>query len=232
MPAPAPLPEPDAPPPSDASPPRRWFNFSGEAGPAALDRQVTVSASALLLVGGGILALVVLVWAIGYSTGWSRGESMAVKDLGTGTTPAVAADPLKTEVPLNPNLLGTSPASKTAPGDLTGSIARAADPRQSGMNYLLLATLPRDDAEEVTSFVNSNGLTAFVVPVDPGARRPNNPADTWVFAAQGLTPAEYKARVPARQQTEDTARQLGARWKKEHRSSTDFSDCYWIKYQP
>ena len=189
--------------------------------PFTLDRPLTIPMSAILLAAGGVLTLLVLVWVIGYRTGWTGGESQAVRDLGD-TAPGVE-DPLK-QPPLNPNLLAAPSANPPT--------ARPGDPRQAGLNYLRLAILKQSDAERAAEFLSRNGLPAFAIPVDRPGAPSKNPGLYVVYASQGVTRDELKAHVDAMEQTDAAAARLGPRWKKEFRSATDFADRYWDKYVP
>jgi hypothetical protein len=217
---------------------RRWLAVLTERGPAGLDRRFTIPVSTLFMALGGAIAAVVLVWVVGYRLGWEGGEGKAIRDLrGSGVPPAVK-DPLNDPIPVNPAILGSPsppPASgnpRTDPPRQPPKSQTSADPRQPGLNYLRLALLGRQDAQRAVDFLAANGLPAFFVPVDPPGGTGKNPTQFIVYAAHGVTRDELKGRVQAVREVDDAARLLGARWKKEQRSSTDFADRYWDKYLP
>lgn len=197
---------------------------AGGQGGWNLDRPLTIPMSAVLLAAGGVLTLIVLVWVVGYRTGWTGGESRAVQDL-TGPSTSVQ-DPLK-EPPLNPTLLAAPAGTGIQPPPI-----RPGDPRQAGLNYLRLAILKQADAERAVDFLGAGGLPAFSIPVDRPGAAPKNPGLYVVYASQGVTRDELKAHVDAVERTNAAAAELGPRWKKEFRSSTDFADRYWDKYVP
>lgn len=217
---------------------RPWWTSSGRDDGSGLDRQITLPVSAMLLGVAAILIGLILVWTTGYNLGWNRGEARAVKDLGADAgAGAPVRDPLNPDIPVNPGLLGTgSPApgpSRAVPAPAPVPAAGAAqDPRQPGLNYYLLATLDRLEAQRCADFLTTNGLAAIAVPVDPKAPSGNNPPRFEVYVARGINRTEYSERTAARRDVEAAAARLGARWKREFKSSTDFSDAYWKKHAP
>lgn len=215
---------------------RPWWTASAPDDGSGLDRRVTLPVSALLLGVAAILIGLTIVWTTGYNLGWNRGEARAVKDLGADPgAGAEVRDPLNADIPVNPGLLGsnsTVPApARPVPAPSPGPTPTG-DPRQPGLNYYLLATLDRLEAQRCADFLGANGLPALTVAVDPKGPSGNNPPRFEVYVARGISRTEYSERSAARREVETTARRLGERWKREFKSSTDFSDAYWKKHAP
>jgi hypothetical protein len=51
-----------------------------------------------------------------------------------------------------------------------------------------------------------------------------------VYAAEGITREQFKARTAERTQLEDAVQRLGKRWQKEHKGQADFSTAWWDKF--
>src|SRR5205085_11509481 len=110
--------------------------------------------------------------------------------------------PSKGPLPLNPNLVTPGPTGSTAPppaptGPTVG--ATGGDPRIAGFNYLTIASkLDKDTAERAVAFLNENGVKAFAVPVARTGSTANNPSSYTLYALQGITREELRARAPVR----------------------------------
>lgn len=106
---------------------------------------------------------------------------------------------------------------------LTVEAGSPADPREPGLNYFCLATMPpkyRAEAEKAVRFLQRNRVDAAIVSVD----------NRWlqVIALKGF---EKATSSPARDY-ERLLRALGKAWKAEHGGWSDWHDLYAIKYQP
>jgi hypothetical protein len=106
----------------------------------------------------------------------------------------------------------------------------ATDPREAGLNYLALATLPRADAEAAIAFLAQNGLQVIGVPVDRARAATNNPGPARLYALPGLSRDEFRG--PAKEAMERAVTRLGAVWQREHRGSSNFARPGWEKFQP
>jgi hypothetical protein len=182
-----------------------------------------------LLIAGAV-ALVFAAWVLG----WKQGERQTAKDLDPlirREAPPVTeatAEPAPAPAILAPN---TSPkaASKPAPEP-----ARAmGDPRQSGLNYLFVATLPETEARAAVEFLTTNGVQAFAIPsVDTRGASANNPSPGGkyrVAVLPGLSKKELGETV--RQNMEADVVRLGQIWQKEHHGASNFAKFGWDKYQ-
>lgn len=114
----------------------------------------------------------------------------------------------------------------------TGRAGR--DPRTAGLNYLVLATVPEEEAARAVRFLADNGLNTVGVPaaeVDrraPGAKDPRYR----LVVLTGITGAEYRDASPVRTRLEADVRRLGQTWQQDHRGSTNFGRPGWEKFQP
>jgi len=97
------------------------------------------------------------------------------------------------------------------------------DPRQPGMHYFCLATMPpkyRAEAEKAVRFLQQNRVDAAIVSVD----------NRWlqVIALKGFE----RSTSPQASDYKRLLLALGKAWKAEHRGWSDWNDLYAIKYQP
>ncbi len=100
----------------------------------------------------------------------------------------------------------------TAPGD---------DPRQEGLNYLVVATLPTDEARKAGEFLVSRGLEIALVSINNRSSRQE------VVVLQGLTREQFRQAQGT--QLEQLVSQLGREYRRDHRG-IEFYDVYWKKY--
>jgi len=99
--------------------------------------------------------------------------------------------------------------------------SRADDPRQPGLNYLVVATLPEDEARRAAEFLVSRGLEIALVSVN------NRSARHEVVVLQGLTREQFRQAQGTR--LEQLVGQLGREYRRDHRG-IEFYDVYWKKY--
>lgn len=97
----------------------------------------------------------------------------------------------------------------------------ADDPRQSGLNYLIAATLPPDEAEKAAAFLVSRGLEIAVVPADNASLR-------WVVVLQGVAAKDLSG--PAAKALEQRLQTLGREYKQVLKGPTVFNDPWWKKH--
>jgi hypothetical protein len=120
-------------------------------------------------------------------------------------------------------------------GAITSKGYLAGDPRLSGHNYLALAIVTRDEAEQAVAFLSSNGAEAFAVPVESARRGANNPDPAKqpyrLFSAQGIASSDFSRSVAARSTLEATVARLGVRWQREFRGSSNFGKPGWELYK-
>lgn len=100
--------------------------------------------------------------------------------------------------------------------------ALSSDTRQSGLNYLVLATYPPEEAQRLRRFLAAHGVAAAAVSVNNG--RFFLVVDLVGFTAEDL-------RTPAYEQRRMLIRRLGELWRKQERGPSDLSDMWPQKYR-
>jgi hypothetical protein len=226
--APDPEPEPAAPQPGKPAD-KAWAAWNKGGSWLDLQKSVTVPMSAILLAVGIGLALLVITWGIAWKVGGNRGEQAATRDL------------KREEIPVNQGLLVNppkAPEAKPLPQPQARPQVPAPDAGTagsvtlvSGMNYKLIASgLDRDSAQEMVDFLNKNGLPSGAA-VDKGITGPNNRSSYVVFAAQGLTPDEFKTQPkhPKRDEVDRLLERIGKLWQASKNGRTNLSDAWWKK---
>lgn len=203
------------------------------------------------------LVLIVGAWAGGYQIGYGDGKDEMAQYL--PDQPVVSpqgtsnASPESTDEPAAANRNTTSEpttqpqtnAQTTRPPQ-TGNQARSAsdlmipngfrtdDPRSPGMNYLALATLPTEQAADAIRFMSANGVTVIGVPVlDSRGNSANNPSRYSLYSLGLAIPGNrWSAMSNQRLEHQQMIANLGARWQRERRGGSDFSQTNWEKYEP
>lgn len=127
---------------------------------------------------------------------------------------------------------GTSPNGQpySGPPILTSKGLLYGDPRQSGLNYLHLATLQRADAEAAILFLDANGQEAVGVPMDGGSGSANNPNLTGkyvVVAMPGISGEQWSKKMTARSNLEGQTARLGQVWQRDHKGPSNFAKPEW-----
>lgn len=224
--------------PPDDHDPMRWL---------APGRVLRIPVGYLMVAAAAFIALGVGAYSIGYEVAESRVRRDFARTQATlGEQPSTPArDPLLADVDeAGPGSTAerpgrTSPQTDSAPsqsgvgsetvadaGERGGGPAPlepGVDPRQPGMNYVVLLLTSVDEADRAAAFLRRNGVRAGVFPA-------NRPGWRHVIALRGfpagtLDSAEfrrYKARLM----------ELGQVWKRDHRGASDFSDMWEQKYDP
>lgn len=98
-----------------------------------------------------------------------------------------------------------------------GPMPRGIDPRQSGLNYFVVASVLEANADKIVQFCRDRGLDAWVVPDHNGRLReitilPGVPKSE----LEGARAKALKARIL----------KVGLQWKAAGRGNADFSGCY------
>lgn len=125
------------------------------------------------------------------------------------------------------------PLPAGTPWVLTAGGTRAADPRTPNSNYLALATLPADQAQDAIDFLAGKGLRAVGVPVDSGSGAANNPARYTLFSLGLAVPSgQFSSTLEQRRTHERLVAGYGAEWRRERRGGSDFSQTQWSRYNP
>ena len=97
------------------------------------------------------------------------------------------------------------------------------DPRQSGLNYFVLATVAETNARTIAEYCRSQGLDAHVV-------KGNNSRFFEVIVLPGFPAAERSG--PVVKELEARIRRAGVRYKAESRQNPDFGDMYHKLHRP
>ena len=97
-----------------------------------------------------------------------------------------------------------------------------ADPRESGMNYFIVATQPPEEGNRIASFLADRGLEVARLPVD-------NRGLAIVVVLEPFAPGEVgSARA---RQLEARIKRLGREYKRDNGGGTDFESAYMKKYR-
>jgi hypothetical protein len=211
-------------------------------------KPVTVTMFSVWLTVAGLLCAGVVLWMTAYLMGFKKAERAAMKELDLSKGGGGIQEPLRDPpIPVNPRLIsapgetGVKPAPGPGPSDTlvknqgvgagAGKPTTGADPRIAGLNYLTIALKQdRETAERMVGFLSENQVPAFAVPVAPAGAAANNPPTYTVYAMQGVTREELRARAPVRTELEDRVGKLGKKWKKDMKGQTDFSQVFWDKH--
>ena len=188
-----------------------------------------------------ILSLCVVVWVVSWKMSaaakdreWQDsvggGDKLVQPGLAAGASQPTVREPVAnqqsvveqpTEQPVPPPST-PPPSAEQAPGD----------PRQPGVNYLALATLPRNDARQAVAFLAEHGVEAIAVPVDPSSSGANNGGRYRVYSLLGIASKDYSRKRAERERHEAEIRRLGRLWQDQYHGSSDFSRTQWEKYTP
>lgn len=202
------------------------------------------------------LVLIVGAWAGGYQIGYGDGKDEMAQYLPDQpvVSPQGASNATpETNQPAVSNRDTTSEPttqpqnnSQASTPPQTGNQARSAsdlmipngfrtdDPRSPGMNYLALATLPTEQAADAIRFMSANGVTVIGVPVlDSRGNSANNPSRYSLYSLGLAIPGNrWSAMSNQRLEHQQMIANLGARWQRERRGGSDFSQTNWEKYEP
>jgi hypothetical protein len=201
---------------------------------------VSLSSSVLWAAGGALVLVLVLTWVMAYQLG-ARNERNRL--LGRADQPP---PPISPETPgvgrrSESRPAAARPTAATQSPSTAGSVTRPPappvgiddDPRVAGVNYLIIASLRREDAERAAAFLTDSGVpSAVVVPEGKSeARLRQDPRATWqVIAREGVPSGEFRASAQRRADLESKVKQLGARWKADHKGVANFADCGWDRF--
>lgn len=190
----------------------------------------------------GAIAIFLIGSFFAYSLGWTRSEQKGKAEevaRESQATPALT-DPLT--MPVNTDLVRVAPPranqrvtiDTAEPARSTGRSASLAsgeaifvdhpseDPRIDGMNYFVVATLPKAEAERAAAYLARNGVPAARLGAVPG--RSLYP----VVTLRGFEPGTLKQ--PEAQQYRALIQRLGRDYKRDEKGPVDFSDLWLQKY--
>jgi len=199
---------------SDAWP--SWLDWA-----SGLRRPVAVRVPMGLLIAVGVLLVLLLVAA--YWVGAELGDAAARSELADQqrVLPANGGRGQTTGLISAGGSDGVS-GGGDASGNSGSQADRLADPRVIGMNYLILARYPREEALRLVSFLRQHGVASMVLPTD-------NAGLYLVTDRQGFTPEQVRSEVYEQRKAE--LKRLGRLWKSAHDGPTDLSDLYGQKYR-
>ena len=222
--------------------------------PAPRDTGISLSTTKFYSLIAIALVLIVGAWAGGYKIGFGDGKdsmSQFIQDEPVVTPPAnnqqvseptnsgsgsgASDTPASTQRPQPQNSTTSQPGNPQLSGTIMSPTGyRAQDPRTEGMNYLVLATLPTEQAADAIQFMQANGLTVIGVPVlDSRASSANNPSRYTLYSLGLAIPGNrWSAMSNQRLEHQQVVARLGAQWQRERRGGSDFSQTNWEKYEP
>lgn len=199
-------------------------------------RFVQIPVGYVFIAGAAVLVVVALGYMLGYSRGHDAARLVLEEDLAptqqvsdaagrprdpllAGTTSTAGEsrsgsgrDTVRTQRPLA--LPGTSDGQ-----GLWGAIE--SDPREPGFNYFVLAETRLDGALRLAEFCRERGLETYVV-------SSNNPRRRLVIALPGFEPGQ---RTSAQTRAvEDHIHRIGQSWKDTEPGATDLRDAYPVRY--
>ena len=158
------------------------------------------------LLWGGTL---IFAWALGRGTGRSEGFDEAVQAIQTESIPQVSPPPSSPEA----GGLRSSPELPLA------WVGTAADPRQAGLNYLVVQSGSNQKAlSELLEHLQSEGLAAFMTSATISSSR--------VLLSEGFSAPNSDPRAVA---LRNRLQRAGTTWKAAGGDS-DLTDAYWEKF--
>lgn len=204
--------------------------------------RVTIPVTWLYGSAGGLIVVLLVVYGIGYRVG-AGAERSAVQGLvSQDAQRMLIEDPLADPVTRSPRQSDpsgrSSPPPTTAQPTGTGRILTPlgptdTDPRLAGHNYLELATLPREQAEEAVRYLASRGVGSIAVPaagLDRG-RASRNTSDRFrVIVLDLAVPGDrFSSSATQRAALERRISQLGKAWA-EQGGASDFASPLWRRH--
>lgn len=183
---------------------------------------------------GLMVVALTFFYAVGYRLGAAAERDRWRDEAARDAREALVDDPL---VRGSENPGQSSPVPRPVPGRSGAVITKdgvvADDPRIKGNNYLELATLPREQAEQAVRYLAQQDLDAIAVPadgVDRGGRGRNTSDPHRVVAIELAVPSErFSALRRERERLESRVRQVGKAWAASGGAS-DFSDPLWRRH--
>lgn len=205
-------------------------------GPGVLNwagRTIRVPAGYIFVVAAVILASGIF----GYVIGYGRAERVAQQAEAQQRAQLAVDDPLDSGPPTL-NLTAPRPeepriesalsvpadpasTSESGDGEERPLVTDDGDPRVEGLNYYVLVRDLPAEGDRLVAWLDSRGIPAITEPVSGGLVK--------VIVVDGFERGQASsARALSFKQH---LRELGARWKREHKGSSDFSDLYLEKHR-
>ncbi|MEC8114693.1 MAG: hypothetical protein VX104_02495 [Planctomycetota bacterium] len=158
------------------------------------------------LLWGGTL---IFAWALGRGTGRAEGFDEAVQAIQTESIPQVSPPP---------SSVGAR-GSSSSPVSPRGRVGTAVDPRQTGLNYLVVQSGSNQKAlSELLDHLQSEGLAAFMTSATISSSR--------VLLSEGFSAPNSDPRAVA---LRNRLHRAGTTWKAAGGDS-DLTDAYWEKF--
>ena len=193
----------------------------GESPPIGPGRALRVPAGYLLIAGVAVAAVMVGVFAWGFSRGEAAARSETAKTLAAAVAGRSVRDPLGEVdgVGGDRDGLGAGMADEPSLNEAMRGLDSTpeGDPRRAGLNYFVLSHATVETAPEVVAFCRTQGLEAHVVADHNGVLRK-------VIVTPGY--ADGARRSETVQALERRIRDVGLSWKAQRRGNTDFSGAY------
>lgn len=137
------------------------------------------------------------------------------------------APPVK--APVNPGLITQTPPNQDALINgsrhelrLVTARTNADDPREPGLNYFIVANLPRAESERAGQFLVSKGVAAMLAPAD-------NRGFCQVVALRGFPAGTLDEKECV--QYKERLRSIGREYKRDQKGPTDFADLFPKKHR-
>jgi len=206
-----------------------------------LASEVKISRVVIAVCIGIFAAALFTVYSLGFSVGKQEGdaESANLAKRLDGLGESVPVEPSEQNTIKTPQVAPAQatdkaePVNPTTPTSAAGSSVVTGDPRQKGLNYLVLGTFRRSDATRAVEFLASNSVQAFAVAVEAGGSAANNTGPErmyTVYALPGISTDEYRRGVTKKTNLEAQVARIGAVWQKDHKGVSNFSKTMWDKY--
>lgn len=206
-------------------------------------RTIRVPAGYIFVVAAVILASGIFGYVIGYGrakdvvkreAAQEKAQLSVTDPLDSGpptlnlTAPRIEEPRVESRLPVNQNSPANTGDSTTETVDAGAVVEPAAaapqasdDPRTAGLNYYILVRDLPAEGERLVDWLGSQGISAMTEPVSGGLVK--------VVVLDGFERGQASsARALSFKQY---LRELGARWKRDHRGSSDFSDLYLEKHR-
>ena len=154
-------------------------------------------------------ATLIFAWSLGRGAGRTEGFEEAVQAIQTESIPQVSPPPLPPE----------EGGLRFLPESSRGRIGAASDPRQAGLNYLVVQSGSNQKAlSELLEHLQSEGLAAFMTSATISSSR--------VLLSEGFSAPKSDPRAVA---LRNRLHRAGTIWKAAGGDS-DLTDAYWEKF--
>ncbi len=178
-----------------------------------------------LCILAGLLGLLILAYWVGHS----RGDSAAVKRMTAIYEPnlngADRAPPTRPGATRGPAATDSGASGASGPISPQRPGAPNSDPRVAGLNYLVLATSPLEEAQRLQQFMAESKVDVMI-------GLGNNKGLHRVIVLKGITPQQYGDK-DFRERILAPMRALGRDWKTFNKGKgDDLSSMFYAKYQP